>query len=109
MADNTNSAERSVAHARTDRQTAGRSVETSPESLYLWQIAVLERRVATLQTRVAQKDRNLQSVIDRYETVLDEREQAQRGELLTDGGQVDESGDDSLARRALARVRGLFE
>lgn len=109
MAHDISPAEESADHARTDRQPPGRSAETSPESLYLWRIAVLERRVTALQTEVAQKDRDLQSVIDRYETVLDERDQAQRGELLTDGGRVDGSHADSLARRALARVRDLFE
>jgi hypothetical protein len=85
-------------HARTDRRSAGRSVETRPESLYLWQIAVLRARVDTLERRVDTKEQDLQHVIDQYEGVLQERPGARDGELLTDGG--DSTVPDTRARTA---------
>lgn len=71
-------------HVRTDRRSAGRPAVTSPQSLYLWQIAVLQTRIETLQDSVEQCERNLQHVIDHYEHVLDE--QARDPEPLPDGG-----------------------
>lgn len=71
-------------HVRTDHQSAGRPVGTSPESLYQWQIAVLRSRIETLQGSVEQRERELQHVIDRYEHVLDER--PCDGEPRSDGG-----------------------
>jgi len=97
-------------HARTDRQ----SVETAPESLYLWQIAVLEARVEHLQRSVEMKEQDLQRVIDRYEGVLDER-RARDGERRTDGGNsVSGDGGPSRGResalgRGLDRLRSLVE
>ena len=81
-------------HARTDR----RSVETRPESLYLWQIALLRARVDTLERRVDTKEQDLQHVIDQYEGVLQERPGARDGELLTDGG--DSTVPDTRVRTA---------
>jgi hypothetical protein len=115
MADDADDAERPVrpvaaatTHARTDRQ----SVETTPESLYLWRIAVLEARVDTLEERVDHKEQDLQHVIDRYETVLDGRH-ARDGELCTDGGPSvntdPETSDRSHVRAVLDRVRSLLE
>lgn len=72
-------------HASTDRPSRGRSVETTPESLYLWRIAVLEQRAETLQAHVDLREQELQHVIDRYERVLEERA-TRDGELRTDGG-----------------------
>jgi len=71
-------------HVRTDHQSAGRPVGTSPESLYQWQIAVLRSRIETLQGSVEQRERELQHVIDRYEHVLDER--SCDGEPRSNGG-----------------------
>jgi hypothetical protein len=56
-------------HARTDQ----RSVGTSAESLYLWQIAVQQSRIRRLRDRVDQQEQELQHVIDRYEYVLQNR------------------------------------
>jgi len=106
-------------HARTDRRSAGRSVETSPESLYLWQIAVLQTRVDDLERAVDRREQDLQHVIDRYEHVLDERT-VHDGELRTDGGATrqatapssdppDDSTRAGFARRVFARTRALFE
>jgi hypothetical protein len=101
-------------HARTDRQSAGRSVETTPESLYLWRIAVLEARVETLRNHVEHKEQDLQHVIDHYEGVLQERH-ARDGELLTDGGNsmprdpTGASSSDDALTRAVDRVRSLIE
>jgi hypothetical protein len=95
-------------HARTDRQSAGRSVETTPESLYLSRIAHLEARVETLQRDVELREQNLQHVIDHYEHVLDERAGTPDGELLTDGGRPTRRSD-GLWTRLRRRVRALFE
>jgi hypothetical protein len=113
-------------HARTDRRSAGRSVETSPESLYLWQIAVLQTRVDDLERAVDRREQDLQHVIDRYEHVLDERT-VHDGELRTDGGATthpterdasretppastaSEPGRPGIAGRVLARIRSLLE
>jgi len=92
------------AHARTDRQPAGRSVRSSPESLYLWQIAVLQAQVDALRHDVERRERTLQRVRDRYEHLLDER--TRDGELLTDGGPPPQSRDSCPVCRLRDRVRG---
>ena len=102
--------QRSDTHARTDRRSAGRQVRTSPESLYLWQIAVLQTRIERLQGSVEQHEQELQRVIDRYEHVLDER--ARDGELLTDGGtsvSADHEPSRTGIRGALDRLQSLLE
>jgi hypothetical protein len=93
-------------HARPDARSVGTSVERSPatsfassarrqpfpgrqrpspraELLYLTEIAVLRRRVAALEATVAEKEHDLQHVIDRYEHVLDGRG-ARRDDPLVD-------------------------
>lgn len=98
-------------HARTDRRSSSRQVRTSPESLYLWQIAVLQTRVERLQGSVEQHERELQHVIDRYEHVLDER--ARNGEPLTDGGRSVKSDRETSRRNeacgALERLSSLLD
>jgi hypothetical protein len=118
MADDADDAERPVqpaetvtTHARTDRRLADRSVETTPESLYLWQIAVLDARIDALQSRVRRERQQRQHVIDRYETVLADRN-ADR-ELRTDGGTSASTDSETPDRRGvrgvLDRVRSLLE
>jgi hypothetical protein len=103
---------------RTDRGAAVRSVETTPDALYRWQIALLRARLDAQRSRAERAERDRQHVIDRYENLLDNRPPAD--ELYTDGGRPatpDEgrpttSGDglaeSSTAERALERVRSLF-
>lgn len=96
-------------HAGTDRQSAGRSVEKRPETLYEWRLALYEARIETLQERVEQKEQDLQHVIDRYEHVIDERDTDPRSELLTDGGQRPDRRTNGRVRRALDGLRALLE
>ncbi|MFB6151238.1 MAG: hypothetical protein ABEJ40_05475 [Haloarculaceae archaeon] len=104
---------RQTTHARTDRQSTGRSVGRTAESLYLWRIAHLERRVETLRQDVERKDRDLQRVIERYEEVLDQHPTARDCELRTDGGERPattrcRSGERARsATESVARVRAL--
>lgn len=91
-------------HARTDRRP--RSVETTPEALYLWQIAVLEARLDIEAARAERAERDRQHVIDRYEALLDDRP---AGELYTDGGRPASDRDEAnAAERTVDRVRSLF-
>jgi len=97
--------------ARTDRGTAARSVETTPNALYRWQIALLRARLDAEQSRAERAERDRQHVIDRYETLLDRRPPTD--ELYTDGGRpttptTDQSAESSTTERALERVRSLF-
>lgn len=98
------------ADTRTDR-TLGRSVETTPEALYLWQIAVLEARLDVEQARAERAERDCQYVVDRYERLLEERA---TGELYTDGGRAtagrrsSESAAATVTERALDTVRSLL-
>jgi hypothetical protein len=95
---------------RTDRIPAGRSVETTPRTLYRWQIALLQARLDAQQSRAERVERDRQHVIDRYEHLLDR--QPPTDELYTDGGRpatpTDGSDESSTAERALERVRSLF-
>jgi len=98
-------------HARTDRGTAARSVETTPSALYRWQIALLRARLDAEQSRAERAERDRQHVIDRYERLLDR--QPPTDELYTDGGRPatptdDQSADSSATERALEGVRSLF-
>ena len=67
---------------RIDRRV-GESVDCTPEALYLTRIALLEARVEVLEGTVAQRERDLQTVVDRYERVLRGRD-TYRGEPLVD-------------------------
>ncbi|PSP78643.1 hypothetical protein BRC70_00440 [Halobacteriales archaeon QH_6_68_27] len=91
--------------ARTDRRP--RSVETTPQALYLWQIAVLEARLDIEAARAERAERDRQHVIDRYEALLDDRP---AGELHTDGGRPpsDRGDEANAAERTVDRVRSLF-
>jgi hypothetical protein len=92
---------------RTDR-TLDRSVETRPQALYLWQIAVLEARLDAQQARAERAERDRQHVIDRYEGLLDDRA---TGELYTDGGRAtDRTGPAESAdeRSLFDRLRSLL-
>jgi hypothetical protein len=92
---------------RTDRPLA-RSVETTPEALYVWQIAVLEARLDAEEARVERAERDCQYVIDRYEELLDDRA---TGELYADGGRTtdrERSNGSTVAKRALDSVRSLL-
>jgi hypothetical protein len=113
----------SDSHARTDRQRVVRSVDPTPETLYLTRILVLRARLAERDRALAERERelrereralaerehDLQHVIDRYETVLAERERAladstTRGEAqtqaVTDGGLTSDASETSSAHRS---------
>ncbi|MEF8850922.1 MAG: hypothetical protein V5A44_04475 [Haloarculaceae archaeon] len=94
------------------RSSAGRpfdrSVETTPQALYLWQIAVLEARLDVEEARAERAERDRQYVIDRYEKLLEERAS---GELYTDGGRAmdrEQSTAQTVTERAIERVRSLL-
>lgn len=94
------------ADTRTDR-LPGRSVETTPEALYIWQIAVLEARLDAQQARAERAERDRQHVIDRYEGLLADWQD----ELYTDGGRATRRSDASESpsgRGRLDRLRSLF-
>jgi len=99
-------------HARTDRAPAPRSVETTPRTLYRWQIALLRAQLDAEQSRAERAERDRQHVIDRYEGLLDHRPPTD--ELYTDGGHPatpsddDRSSDSTATEGALERVRSLF-
>ena len=73
---------RSDRQPRTDRR-AGKSVDCTAEMLYLTRIVALEARVQSLEGTVAQQERDLRTVVDRYERVLQGRD-TYRGEPLVD-------------------------
>jgi len=116
-------------HARTDARSVGTSVEGSPatspassvrrrsfpgsrrpspraELLYLTEIAVLRMRIAALEATVAEKERDLQHVVDRYEHVLEGRG-ARRDEPLVDLPRESADRERSLDERLADRLRAL--
>jgi len=95
------------AEPRTDRRL-GRSVETTPEALYIWQIAVLEARLDAQQARAERAERDRQHVIDRYEGLLADRP---TDELYTDGGRATERtgpGESAADSDLLDRLRSVL-
>ena len=112
----------------SDRQSAGEScVAPAPradpidvsertsgqrtERLYLVQIAMLEARVETLESRLDAKETDLQHVVDRYERVLQERDACRDRSLASreferieldegDTERAEESDRDSRTERA---------
>ncbi|MFB6087073.1 MAG: hypothetical protein ABEJ85_01015 [Haloarculaceae archaeon] len=108
-------------HARTDRQRVVRSVDPTPETLYLTRILVLEARLAERERALAEREHDLQHVIDRYETVLAARDEhaladgttrSETCHAVTDGGHMSEANaasseprSESRAGRLAARLR----
>jgi len=92
----------STSHARTDRQSAGGSVDVTPETLYLTKIAVQQARIDALETAVERQERDLQQVIDRYERLLTAR--TQTGEPLTDGGRDGDDTPDAPSEGFVGRI-----
>jgi uncharacterized coiled-coil protein SlyX len=109
-------------HARTDRKQVVRSVDPTPETLYLTRILVLQARLAEAERALAERERDLhereqelaerkhdlQHVIDRYENVLADHGDADadrttRGEAqqaVTDGGRTSDASATSSERRS---------
>jgi len=92
----------STSHARTDRQSAGGSVDVTPETLYLTKIAVQQARIDALETAVERQERDLQQVIDRYERLLTAR--TQTGKPLADGGRDGDDTPDAPSEGFVGRI-----
>jgi len=100
------------------------TVDHTAESLYLAKIALLEARVATLESRLESSEADRQHVVDRYERVLQGRDACRAEPLVADefdseaSGPADTdrtAGDDRAAERErerstgpLDRLRGLL-
>ena len=112
----------------TDRQSAGEScvaapepegvditIDHTPETLYLVQIAMLETRVARLEARLESKERDLQHVVDRYEHVLQGRDACRDEPLVSDEFETGDPDTDRTDRSdrpsesgAVGRLRRLL-
>jgi len=106
-------------------EPVGRSVAGTRESVYLARITVLQLRVSELESELAERERDLQTVRDRYEQVLDgpatypgdplddfEPRRAERtdGRTVADGGaRIADDSDSEPGPGLLDRLRRLYD
>lgn len=73
--------------------------------------AILRARVVTLERALARRERRLQTVIEQYETILDERGDVPTGAMSTGCDATDdnaESDSGGVVGRVRAALSGLF-